>query len=197
MRYHYLDGGVVPELPEVEIMAENARRWSQGRVLVDVEVRDHRIRAGQIDPRELNGAVFGQAYRRGKYLVLPLGERAMVFHFRMTGKLVPFEPGRRARLLLHLPERSLAFVDSRCLGQVWVLSVMDLEAFFVGRRLGPEPFPEQRDGAWWCAVMQGLTGPLKNSLMRQDRVAGLGNIAASEVCWRAQLHPEVPTHELS
>ena len=42
-----------------------------------------------------------------------------------------------------------------------------------------------------------VKSPIKVALMRQDRVAGLGNIAASEVLFRSSIHPAQPAHELS
>jgi formamidopyrimidine-DNA glycosylase len=134
----------------------------------------------------------GQAGRRGKYLWLPIGAQVLVLHFRMTGKLVEETDGPRAHARLRLHRRGgqpLAFVDTRRLGRVWMLEAGELGAFFDAIPLGPEPWPEVRDGAWWQRQVAGLRGSVKGALMNQWRVAGLGNIAASEICFRAGIDP--------
>ena len=65
----------------------------------------------------------------------------------------------------------------------------DLDSVIRRVGVGPEPWPEYRSGAWWKERLNGLRGPIKPGLMRQDRVAGLGNIAGSESCYWAGLDP--------
>lgn len=187
----------MPELPEVEIMTRNVRQWCAGRQLVRAEVLDPRLGIALSD---VEGQPIGPAWRRGKYLCLPIGEDVLVLHFRMTGKAVIEAEGPRkyARLRLHLDAGPpLVMVDTRRLGRVWRMPAEAVERFFEAVPLGPEPWPEVRSGVWWQARLAGLRGALKGSLMRQDRVAGLGNIAASEICFRAGIDPRTPTPALS
>jgi formamidopyrimidine-DNA glycosylase len=179
----------MPELPEVEVMTRNLRAW----------LGDGPVRLELLDPRLLVGELPGplpltRVWRRAKYTVLEGRDQAWVLHFRMTGKVVPDadRPGIRARL--HGPERSLAFVDRRCLGQLFVIDHVD--AFFEARSLGPEPYPEPQEGSWWAQRFARKRGPIKPALLDQSCVAGLGNIAASEILHRAGLDPRTPTPEL-
>jgi formamidopyrimidine-DNA glycosylase len=188
----------VPELPEVEIMVRNLRRWTQGRRVTGVQRIDSRIAEEVMAAR--GGTVSGVS-RRGKYAILDLtGPRVgqLILHFRMTGKVVRYAPERRTpRLILEFAGApAIAFEDPRCLGEMWWVPNADADRFFADRRLGPEPWPEPRDGPWWAQRLHGLRGPIKPALMRQDRVAGLGNIAASEVCWLAKIHPTTPVPAL-
>jgi formamidopyrimidine-DNA glycosylase len=186
----------MPELPEVEIMAANLDRWTAGQPVAALEVCDPRVIASG-DPQRAVGQQVTRAWRRAKYAILDLkGAGHLVFHFRMTGKLVPRKNLDKARLWLQVGDRTIAFEDARCLGQVWWVDSGGLQDFFEQRRLGPEPWPERRSGAWWAQQLHGLRGPIKPALMRQERVAGVGNILASESCWRAQLHPGRPTPSL-
>lgn len=180
----------MPELPEVEIMTRNAQRWCAGRRLCRVECLDPALSLPAAPPT----GPWGLPWRRGKYLCLPLQEEGVwMLHFRMTGKLVRIAPGAagraQERVRFWLDDgAALALVDPRRLGSVaWFSRRAEAEAFLEG--LGPEPWPEVRSGAWWAERLGGLRVALKPALMRQDRVAGLGNIAASEICWRAGLDP--------
>ncbi len=185
----------MPELPEVEAAAAQLARWTAGRVVQGLEILDPTaLAAGRAE--DLAGRTARSARRRAKYIVLDLGGPALVIHLRMTGRLVSGEPPRRPRARIHLADRVLCFEDPRRLGRLWVLDAGEREAFFAGKRLGPEPWPEPRDGTWWAARLAGLRGAIKPALLRQDRVAGLGNIAASEILWRAGVHPETPVPSL-
>ena len=146
----------------------------------------------------LIGGAIGAAHRRGKYLCLPIGTHTLILHFRMTGKVVLEQtPRKRVRLRLSTDRSTVAFVDTRRLGSAWLLKTAAVEGFFDGIPLGEEPWPARRDGAWFAARLAGLRGAIKPGLMRQDRIAGLGNIAASEICHRAKIHPEVRVPALS
>lgn len=186
----------MPELPEVEAAAVKLGRWTVGRVVQRLEILDPRVlAAGEAD--DLAGHTAIRAWRRAKYIVLDLDPLALVIHLRMTGKLVVGEPSRPPRARIHLADRVVSFEDYRRFGQLRVLAAEDLEAFFAGKRLGPEPWPMARDGAWWAARLKGLTGPIKPALLKQERVAGLGNIAASEILWRAGVDPAAKVPALS
>ncbi len=191
----------MPELPEVEIMCRNLARWSLGRPLCQVDVVDSAVDSGGVEEwaRKARGRTVGRVWRRGKYAVVELAdaEHSLVLHFRMTGKLVAADPERRSsvRIILRLaPEAGrpdcLVFDDARRLGNAWALATAELQDWFeTSRKLGPEPWPVHRPAAFWASQLGSIRSPIKVALMRQDRVAGLGNIAASEILWRAGVSP--------
>jgi len=182
----------VPELPEVEVFTRNLARWAGGRTLSRLEVVDPRVWSGPCAPEELEGHEVSGAYRRAKYTVLEVGSRALVLHYRMTGKPVldDGDARRKVRLRMWLTGgRRLLFDDARCLGQAWALDRADIGAFLETRGLGPDAWPGPRDGAWWAARFSGVRAPIKVALLDQRRVAGVGNIGASEACHRAGLDP--------
>ena len=182
----------MPEIVEVEWMTRKLRTWAQGKVLTAVHVRDPKIDTeGAL--AGLEGRRLDRVWRRGKHSVATFGERSLVLHFRMTGTLVghPVE-ARACRLQLQWDGGgTTSFVDTRRFGTATVMSTAELAAHF-SARLGPEPWPECRAGRWWAGCLAGLRGPIKPALMKQDRVAGLGNIAATESCHRAGLDPTRP-----
>ncbi len=169
----------MPELPEVEIMCRNLRKWL-GSGALEVISLEPGLPSVRMQLEEVE--------RRGKYCLIHGSEGTVVLHFRMTGKVVQ---GRhpRARALL-VGQREVSFVDARRLGTLSWVEDPKLE-------LGPEPWPARRDGAWWRRCLARKRGPIKPALLDQRCVAGLGNIAGSEICWRAGIDPRRGVPELT
>jgi formamidopyrimidine-DNA glycosylase len=195
----------MPELPEVEIMCRNLRRWASGRRLLRVERVDPRL---PVELDALAGGTVEAVGRRGKLALIHVVGRereVVLLHFRMSGKLVredqPAAGGRRRKVRLRLVlegpgPASLVLDDSRCLAQAEVLPAAELPAELERRGLGPEPWPDRHVAAWWQGRFAGAQGAIKSVLLQQHRVAGLGNIAASEVLFDARISPFTPVPRL-
>jgi formamidopyrimidine-DNA glycosylase len=184
----------MPELAEVEIVRRNLDRWWT-QAASEVHIADPEVvTTGSAD--DLRSALLSKPQehrRRGKYLHTLLPDAAVVFHFRMTGKIVrrssPHE--RFARIAWRVGDSWLVFVDSRRLGHIDVLR--RIEDYGPLGRLGPEPHELTAD-----TLRQRLgKRRLKDALMDQTVVAGIGNIAISEVFWRLRLPPRIKAIELS
>ena len=183
----------MPELPEVEWMARGLQIRAEGRVLDSLEVLDTRLNG--LDG--LAGQTLKGVERRGKTLVVYLGKEALLVHPRMTGRLVWSEDAR-ARLVFRFREAEpISLVDPRRFGTVIRLPRGQVKGYFRDKKLGPEPWPTERAGAWWARHVGKTRSPLKVALLRQNLVAGLGNIAGSEICWRAGVHPAIPAKDLT
>ena len=194
----------MPELPEVEVMARALRGRCVGRVVAQVELLDSTL----VDPlspevQGLEGAQITAVGRRGKVLLLWSGgpcisqRRVLCLHPRMTGVVRPLgatDP-RPDRLRVRLVGGDgLRLVDPRRLARASLVPASDLALRFSG--MGPEPWPGRREGAWWAARLGDARGPLKPAMLDQGRVAGIGNIAASEILFEAGLHPSTPARAL-
>ena len=173
-------------------MTRNLRVWL-GAGPLSLELVDPRLLRG---PLPLDAQPVSRVYRRAKYCVVERQDDAWILHFRMTGKVVLERPGGKLRARLLTPGTPVHFIDARCLGELQVIPRGDVEAHFQSKKLGPEPFPERQSGGWWAQRLQGLKGAIKPALMRQDRVAGLGNIAASEILFRAGVDPRTPVPQI-
>lgn len=184
----------MPELPEVEHARRALARWAELGPLVGFELADPALLV-EGEARPAAGGRTARVVRRGKHLGWQVGQDAWILHFRMTGRLVEGARDARARWL-RADGAVMAFVDPRRLGEVRRLPAAALDDALDALPLGPEPWPEPRDGAWWAARFAGARGPLKPVLMDQARVAGLGNIAGSEICFRARLAPDRPVQAL-
>lgn len=188
----------MPEIAEVEIMSRQLDRWTRDKTLSAVEVND----AALENPNwsHVVSKTVQAVSRRGKYaLVKFVGGYTLVIHYRMTGKtVIDPERVRPARAWLDFGGSAIvAFVDTRRFGTFDILATSSLEGWFAQKRLGPEPWPDSRTGDWWSKRLGGVRSPIKVAMMRQDRVAGLGNIAASEILFRAGIHPERRPSSLS
>lgn len=117
-------------------------------------------------------------------------------HLRMTGQLLwvtptePLQKHTRVRLWMG-DDRELRFVDQRTFGQMWwVPPGQPPEQVITGlQALGPEPFSDQFSVAYLIEQLRDRRRPIKNALLDQALVAGVGNIYADEALFLSGIHP--------
>jgi formamidopyrimidine-DNA glycosylase len=196
----------VPELPEVEAYRRLAE-GALGRTVDSVKVGDRRFLRGGTTTRQLRSELVGHtlvgARRRGKLLVLDVAGngRRLGLRFGMTGRLhldgqagvecLVYSSGRRLarwdRFTLGFADGgALVVSDPRLLGGV----VLDPDE----DALGPDALHVTRSQL--RHALAGSAAPLKARLMDQSRLAGVGNLIADEVLWRASLAPVRPAGAL-
>ncbi len=186
----------MPELPEVETFARTlAGRVTGQRVSSCRLVFPPLLRSGPPRALEsLRGRRIERFSRRGKYLLIQCqGGLTLVFHLKMTGRFlfVPkhSQPDRHTRLILSFRSLSsdLHFRDVRKFGRLYAVPTRDLDALPVIAGLGPEPLDLGLEE--FRALVRGRKGRLKSLLLNQSFIAGIGNIYADEILFRARLHP--------
>ena len=192
----------MPELPEVQTVLNGVAKELEGKEIRGLDcfypgtvVRDPELPE---DPFPLK---FRGHERRGKYMILHLsGGVSVIIHLRMTGKLVTERAmesesvHERACFMLSGHEK-LHFIDIRTFGKITLCRSENLSKFMPG--LGIEPLSDEFDGACLKNMLKGRKTPIKNILMDQSKIAGLGNIYACEILYRAGLDPETPSGMLS
>ncbi len=190
----------MPELPEVETVRRMLAGAIQGRRVARATVSRRRLRTASLAalPRALAGRTFAAPRRTGKFLLLDLdGGRTLLSHLGMSGRWLFWPPGRAPdRALEHVHLRigfadgaSLWYQDVRRFGMLRVLATARLPEDASLRLLGPDPLAEPRDGGALRAAARGARTSIKVWLLDQRRIAGLGNIYASEVLFRARVDP--------
>lgn len=200
----------MPELPEVEIARRQLERWLAGHRIDAVILADPgAVRAGiggaaapmpegPARIEALAGQLAGRPLRHGKRIGWPFEDDAVIVHLGMTGSWVRRPVGEvppHARLGLIAGEVAAWFVDPRRFGGVIPVGLEDLgEALVAG--LGPDALDTPLDGAQLAARVAGR-GPIKPALMDQRRIAGIGNIQATEALWCARLAPDRPGRALT
>jgi formamidopyrimidine-DNA glycosylase len=197
----------VPELPEVETIRRDLEPELTGRVIVDVEVHKADIVLPPLDPesfgRRLTGRRVVRVDRRAKYLLFGLDHGSVLqVQLRMSGRFalgreVP-DPTefRHIAARLHLDDgRTLFYDDMRRLGGFRLLAGKEWE--IEAARLGPEPLEPGYRATDLGRMLAATRSPVKNALMDQRRVAGVGNIYASEALFRAGVDPRRPGRDLA
>jgi formamidopyrimidine-DNA glycosylase len=89
--------------------------------------------------------------------------------------------------------RQLHYWNPRRFGRLWLFKPSGLEAF-IQRRFGPDALTIEE--APFCQLIQTTRGQLKPLLLNQHRLAGIGNIYANEILFRANIHPYAQGHQL-
>ncbi len=181
-----------PELPEVETFVRGLAP-AVGQTIASAEVLDAKL---AVAADELAGTKIKGIRRRGKYIGIELaGGRTLVVHLRMSGRL---RLGCRecetkyARMILRLDDgTSIYFVDPRRLGTAELVEG-ELEL-----PLGAEPLEPAFTSAALGRLTRESRAPIKQLLLDQKKVAGIGNIYAAEALWRAKLDPRRKANELS
>ena len=202
----------MPELPEVETVRRGLEQQTQGFEISRVEVHRARAIASPANPAAfaaaLCGCRVGAWSRRGKYLMGELsrgGKEAGSWgvHLRMTGQFLWLEAPKPAcshtRVqLFAASNQELRFVDTRSFGQMWwVPPGQPLDSVITGLgRLGPEPFSPAFNSAYMAERLRGSRRPIKNALLDQALVAGVGNIYADESLFAAGIRPATTSGSL-
>ncbi len=192
----------MPELPEVETIRRGLERRVRGARIGDVTVRETRLRA-PVDAtrlRRLRGRTIREVSRRAKYLLLDVGDDLVwLVHLGMSGRFLlidanaPFETHEHIRVAID-GVGALAFRDPRRFG---LMRLGRLEDFAELGGLGPEPLDDAFDAAALAARLRDTERDVKAALLDQRLVAGVGNIYASEILFRAGVRPTRRGHRLS
>ncbi|AKX94654.1 formamidopyrimidine-DNA glycosylase [Moorella thermoacetica] len=196
----------MPELPEVETIKRTLTPCLREQKIARVEVYHPGVIAAP-DPetfsRLLAGRIITGLDRRGKYLLVHLsGEYCLVVHLRMTGRLVftegaaPLAPHTHVVFSL-AGGPSLRFVDTRRFGRLYLAAKAEVETLPGLRDLGPEPLDPAFDALALAAILAGRRRPIKQVLLDQRLVAGIGNIYADEMLFAAGIDPRRPAASLN
>ena len=188
----------MPELPEVETVRRMLNESVHGRTIRSVTLSGHRLRERipATLPRRLRGRTIERVERTAKYLLIGLDrDLTLLSHLGMSGRWLVLRPGERPALP-HVHARirftdgtGLWFQDVRRFGLLRLVPTADLGRDPALARLGPDPVAAPPTGEGLRAMARGSRVAVKTFLMDQRRIAGLGNIYASEVLHRAGLDP--------
>lgn len=193
----------MPELPEVEAVARALRRLVRGQRIrclhvfhgIALKPQTPEDVARQVEGRRIRGVV-----RRGKYLCLQLERGLVEMHFRFDGQLLWFagvnelhqranvnKDGVHVDVAFELGNGVLGFADRRHFGRVhtWESELACVPL----RRLGVDALDREFTASFLHERMSRSERSLKEFLLDQSRIAGIGNVYSSEALWYARLDP--------
>ncbi len=193
----------MPELPEVEAVVRTLRPLIQGRRIRCVHVF-HPIatkpQAVSHIARHAQDRRIRTVDRKGKYVLLVLDRGLLTMHFRLDGQLLWFSNGKellnRANqgengvhvdVALELDKGVLGFADRRHFGRVhaWE-SADDCPGLST---LGIDALSRDFNSRRFAQLLAASKRPLKDFLLDQTKVAGIGNIYSCESLWHSRLDP--------
>jgi formamidopyrimidine-DNA glycosylase len=201
----------MPELPEVEAIARTLRPMVRGQRIRCVHVF-HPIATKPQTPRLLVEACHGRRIvdvrRHGKYLFVELDRGLIEMHFKFDGQLIWFpsaanltkranqKPDRtHVDVAFEFGRGALGFADGRHFGRVHIWE--SPEACVPLGRLGVDGLSRKFTARFLYRQLQSSKRPLKELLLDQARVAGVGNIYSCEALWQARLNPKKKANAVS
>ena len=195
----------MPELPEVEIIRQIIEPQIQGFVVEKVDVRRPEVVAyptAEEFCHRITGQTFDGIERRGKFLAIRLenGDRITV-HLRMTGCLLltpkDYPEEKHTHIVFDLQNgKQLRFSDTRRFGRLWLFGKDEADNSGI-EKLGVEPLEKTFTAEYLYALLRKRKKAVKECLLDQSIIAGIGNIYSDEILFTAGIHPARPANSLS
>jgi formamidopyrimidine-DNA glycosylase len=199
----------MPELPEVEVLRRDLDKEIVGKKIKSVEVtgtrsvRRHKNKKEFIDL--LDGHKITAVQRRGKYLIVKLdGAEALVIHLGMSGQLLRAKSAREKApkhthvVITFTQGGLLRFVDPRTFGEMFVTKYDELdEQVEELAHLGIDPLETAMAWELFGRLLAERHARLKNLLMDQKFMAGIGNVYSDEILFTAGLRWDRMSDSLS
>ncbi|MCB2080220.1 MAG: bifunctional DNA-formamidopyrimidine glycosylase/DNA-(apurinic or apyrimidinic site) lyase [Novosphingobium sp.] len=193
----------MPELPEVETTVRGLARFLEGERIARIAVNRPDLRRpfppGLV--QEMTGARVTALGRRAKYgLIHTDRDRTLVFHLGMSGRwrIKPVAIDKHDHLVIETGSGDvLALNDARRFGSVDLVDTAALGDWPQFAAMGPEPLGEDLTPRHLKAAFAGRIAPIKQLLLDQRIVAGLGNIYVCEALFRAHIRPDKAAGKVS
>ncbi len=210
----------MPELPEVEVVKRSLITKTQNLIIKAVKINDGRLRykLGNNEIKKIIGLKIVKIHRRSKYLLFFFNKKdlVMLVHLGMTGKFFYInqkntkyktsfyyeikknQDTKYDRVIFDLSKnQKLIYNDVRKFGFIKLLNKCSLEKNFHLKNLGPEPLNKKFNFFYFKNYIENKRRSIKDILMDQKFVSGLGNIYANEILYFSGIKPTKQTQNLS
>ena len=200
----------MPELPEVEVVKRSLEKKIKNMVFKKVTIRDGNLRY-KVYKKEISkiiGFRINKITRRSKFLIFHLNNYSLLlFHLGMTGKFFFINEKQRKfktsfyynlnkydnkhdRLIFLLNKKQkLIYNDVRKFGFVKLVNIKDLKNNLHIRNLGPEPLEKNYNFEYFKKFIFMKKRNIKNIMMDQKFISGLGNIYVNEILFYSGIKP--------
>ena len=192
----------MPELPEVETIRRQLNEEATGLSIADIWTDVPKMVRPSLKEtlKRVKGQRIKAVERRGKLLIIRLvGQENLVLHLRLSGQLFLHGAASHKDPFLHVliklsDGRDLHFNDARKFGYVQLIeNDEDLAKIVAG--YGPEPLDDLTEDNF-AATLAKTRRRIKDLLLDQKKISGVGNIYANEALWLAKIHPETISAEI-
>lgn len=196
----------MPELPEVEVIARSLHSLVRGRTILNAKLLRQRLAPDTPQrrfPKLLNGSKINYIHRRGKHILFDLdSDRTLIVHLRMSGRFsllsAEIDDPKFTHAVFHLDTGSrLVFDDQRHFGLMKIVETDKLYEAKELKKLAPEPFSDDFSIEYLRNVTKNSKRSLKEFLIDQTKVCGLGNIYACEAMFAAGVNPRRAANKLT
>jgi len=194
----------MPELPEVETVCEAIKQNIKSRDILKFNIFNSNLR-WKID-KKINNNIsnnhIDKIYRRGKYIIFSFIHGSLLIHLGMTGviKLLKKNINNKTSKHDHFEivfknGDVLRYNDVRKFGSVhWA---EDLKKHFLTKDLGVEPLSKDFNFEYLYKISKQKNVSIKNLIMNQKILTGVGNIYASESLYLSKIHPNKKSYRLT
>lgn len=199
----------MPELPEVEIVKNTLKELIVGKIIGEIEIIYPKIIRTPSDTDIfkllLEGKELVTIDRKGKYLLFIFDDITLVSHLRMEGKYLyktPIEAEQVYDKHTHIvftntDGSQLRYHDVRKFGTMDLVWNHELSSFFPLTKLGQEPIDPNFDLAEFTEQLSRRRGSIKQVLLNQEIVSGLGNIYVDDSLAKSMINPNRPANSLT
>ena len=196
----------MPELPEVELVAQSLDRLVSGRKIIAAQLLRERLAPGHAPPEfaaQLKNSKIEFVARRGKHILFHLDSaQVLIAHLRMTGRFLLLPPDRELPKHAHAvfyfaDEMRLVFEDQRHFGMMKIVAKNELFETKELVCLAPEPLSDDFSLEYFQQALKTSGRSLKEFLLDQTKVCGLGNIYAAEALFLANVNPQLAAQKIS
>lgn len=187
----------MPELPEVQTVVNGIKSKINKHKILRFKKYISKLRypIQKNLSSKVESSTVTTVFRRAKYIIINLSNnRSLVIHLGMSGRIIIVKDNKKKFKHTHfsiLFDKNLVFqfIDPRRFGYIFVTETASLERhrFFVN--LGVEPLIRQFNDRYLLNVTKNKKSPIKNIIMNQKYIVGVGNIYASEALFMSGIHP--------
>ena len=191
----------MPELPEVETVRLALSKLIKNTKVIEVEIlrKDLRWKIKNTLKKKLKNDILIETYRRGKYILIPtLRDNILLIHLGMSGQIKIRNKKEtllkhdHLRITIESSNENLYYIiynDPRRFGYIDLFNKNEIKKHFLLKNLGVDPFSKKFNKEYLSQIFKNRSKNIKNSLIDQNIIAGIGNIYASEILFKAKINP--------
>lgn len=183
----------MPELPEVEVIRRNLETVLKGDTITNVTVFYRPIVSNNKDfEAKLINQKIHSVERQGKYLKFILDDYCLISHLRMEGKYFMDEKidPKHTHVVFQLKSgHELSYHDTRKFGRFELIPIDEKDTYLnLSKKLAKDP--DKIDFQEFYSKIKKSHLSIKELLLDQSVIAGIGNIYANEILYLSKIHPD-------